>query len=123
MSELKKDEFDNDFGKKVAKNKFVVGLSRQTGKFVIAFSNMDANEYHRNIFERIPRVTAASGGYIGLDEEGGKKKVRFVRSSSDYGFYSKEVLEQYRPFIEKKLQEVLQSQDVELSIAESSNYE
>lgn len=123
LSELKKDEFDRDFGKKVAKNKFVVGIDRRTGKYVLAASNMGATEYHRDIFEKISPTIAKSGGYIGVEEEDGKAKVRIVRSSGDYGFYSKELLEHYRPFIVNKLQDVLRSENIDLSISESSDYE
>lgn len=123
LSELHKDEFDKDFGNRVAKNKFVVGIDRRTGKYVLAASNVGANEYHRNIFQNISPTIAQSGGYIGVEEESGKTKVRMVRSSGDYGFYSKELLEHYRPFIVTALQDVLRSQNVDLSISESSDYE
>ncbi len=122
LSNLKNDkpsEFDKN--RTEARNKFVVGIS--DGKYVVAMSNMDQHEYHRNIFDAIGGAQMKSGGYLGLEEVEGKTVVRMVRSSGDFGFYSQELLERYRPQIEEALGEALETKDFDLIIKTSSQYE
>ena len=118
-----KEDKDPEFGDaKEPQNKFVVGIHR--GQYVIAWSNMEESEYHRNIFEKIGfGLDVKSGGYIGIGESEGKKQIRMVRSSSDYGCYSRELLEHYRAAIEKSLKEVLGDEPFELVIKISSDYD
>ncbi|MCX6739890.1 MAG: hypothetical protein NTZ49_01520 [Candidatus Parcubacteria bacterium] len=119
LDPLKKDETGH-YGRKEAKNKFVVGVGE--GKYYIAWSNTDYFQYHRDIFEKaLPHLTAKSGGYIGLFEEEGKMKIRMTRSSGDYKFYSREVMEHFRKQIEAKLQQAY-GDNFELQINISDDY-
>lgn len=121
LSELNEDEEADYSDERQPKNKFVVGISR--GKYVIAWSNMDVAEYHRNIFEQIGHAEAKSGGYIGMREEDGKTIIRMVRSSGDYKYYSRTLLEHYRNAIEESLKEVFGERPFELIIKTSADYE
>ena len=116
--EFKQDK--TEFRHKSPHNKFVVGI--QGDKYVIAWSNMDDYENHRDIFNTIGKAEAKSGGYMGIDEQEDKIVIRIVRCSGDYGFYSKELLERFRGSIEKSFQSVLGGKKLELVIRESTEY-
>lgn len=121
LSELKNDEKAQYRDGKEAKNKFVVGV--RGGKYVVAISNMDTYEYHKDIFQAIGGAKSQSGGYLGIDKVEEKTLVRMVRSSGDFGFYSRELLEKYRDSIEEALKVSLGDQKFELVIKTSSDFE
>lgn len=120
FSELKEDKYDMNARMEMPRNKFVVGI--RGGKYIIAWGNMDTHEYHRNMFESIGGVGAKSGGYVGVVEEGGKLIITMRRKSSDYGFYSKELLDRNREVLEKVLQGAIGEKEFELVIKESTEY-
>lgn len=121
LSNLKKDEYDKWAKKKLAQNKFIVGIKK--GQYIIAWGNIDEHENHQDIFNELRGVSIRSGGFIGFEEENDLTKVRMVRSSGNYYFYSKELLEKYRTDIEAALRKTLNGKDIKLDIALSSEFE
>lgn len=114
LSELDVDA-RGDFGTAMeAKNKFVVGITSE--RYIIAWSNVKRREYHRQIFEDLPPVSGKSGGYISMVEANGTVNIRMLRSSSDYGCYSREVLEHFRVPIEDALRRALEKKPFTLEI-------
>jgi hypothetical protein len=120
LTELKEDKYDMNFRSEVPQNKFVVGI--QGAKYVIAWSNMETHEYHRNIFESIGHTMVKSGGYMGKVEKNGKLTITMRRKSGDYGFYSKELLEKNREILAKSLQEIMGEKEFDLVIMGSTEY-
>ena len=120
MTKLNEDAEDQYARRKMAQNKFVVGI--KGGRYIIAWSNVGIYKYHRDMFEAIRGMKAKSGGYVGFEKKDGKNIIRVERSSTDFGYYSQELLEKNREILLEAFKSALGEGEVELEIKPSSQF-
>ncbi len=122
MSSLVPDEPNNFFKEeKDPKNKFVVGIDRQNS-YCIAWGDIKTFNYHADLFRSIPSVEKCGGGYISVQETPEGIQLQLKRDSSDFGFYSKAVLDRFQSPLLKALQDSFPGKKISLTIDRSGGY-
>ena len=109
-------------------NKFVVGIPSESDKLFLAWGNIDAHEYHKDIFQNAEQhfgmdfpKDLRSGGWVEIRRKDiDRLYVKFSRSSGDFGNYSYRVLSLFKENILKSLREKLNNNNIELEIEVSS---
>lgn len=96
-----------------SKNKFIISLTRGN-RYCIALGSVMMYKYHKDLCEAVSdrdlRGSALrSGGYVGLEKKKTGTVITIERDSGDFGHYSREVLERFRPALESALKKSLRN--------------